>query len=374
LWTSTANGQWTTIANWNSNNPGGGTAATGPASRLPNLLDWVRLQKGPGSVSLESGAQSIRKLYTQQALNISGSSSLTIGYIPGSGGKFDLPSEFNAVVSLSNTAGYSAYNTQVDGGGGQFNINGGTLTFHEIDLASHASSAGKIVMGGDVTFTPLVTGRLGGAFIQSTGALSKAGTIDLGGSVRTFTITDGTPAIDVSITAAITGAGGFTKAGAGTLQFAAANTYTGATTVAGGLLTLSGTAAKLGSGNVIVQASVGGSELQILSGVTNAIANTATLSLADGSIGSGLGSAAAVVAGRGFIDLGTGINETVNMLLLNGIAQGPGTYGSSSSAAMFKSDNFFSGTGILTVTVPEPASVMLSLLGLAGLAARRRWR
>jgi autotransporter-associated beta strand protein len=194
--------------------------------------------------------------------------------------------------------------------------------------------------------------------------------------VRTFTITDGTPAIDVSIAAAITGAGGLTKVGAGTLQFSAANTYTGVTTVAGGLLTLSGAAAKLGSGNVIVQASVGGSELQILSGVTNAIANSATLSLADGSSGtSGLGSAAAVVAGRGFIDLGTGINETVNMLLLNGIAQGPGTYGSSSSAAMFKSDNFFTGAGILTVAVPEPASVMLSLLGLAGLAAaRRRWQ
>src|SRR3954454_24465517 len=67
LWTNAASGSWSTIANWNSNNPGGGTAATGLASRLPTLLDWVRLQKGPGSVSLESGAVSIRKLYTQQA-------------------------------------------------------------------------------------------------------------------------------------------------------------------------------------------------------------------------------------------------------------------------------------------------------------------
>src|SRR4051794_3844798 len=124
LWTNGGTGEWQTISNWNSNNPGGGTAATGPASRLPGPQDWVKLQNtGGGTVNLTGGAQSIRKLYTQQALNISGSSSLTIGYVPGLGGKFDLPSEFNAVVTLSNTASYSAHTTQVDGGGGRFNIN-----------------------------------------------------------------------------------------------------------------------------------------------------------------------------------------------------------------------------------------------------------
>src|SRR4051794_24341998 len=94
LWTNGGTGEWQTISNWNSNNPGGGTAATGPASRLPGPQDWVKLQNtGGGTVNLTGGAQSIRKLYTQQALNISGSSSLTIGYVPGLGGKFDLPSE-----------------------------------------------------------------------------------------------------------------------------------------------------------------------------------------------------------------------------------------------------------------------------------------
>src|SRR3954465_14609100 len=117
LWTNAASGDWSTIANWNSNNPGGGTPSTGPASRLPNSLDWVKLQNGASAVTLSSGAQSVRKFYTQQPVNITGGS-LSVGYIPGSGGKFDVPSEFNAVVSISGSAAYSAHTTIVDGGGG----------------------------------------------------------------------------------------------------------------------------------------------------------------------------------------------------------------------------------------------------------------
>lgn len=371
LWTSTGSGEWTTIANWNSNNPGGGTAATGPASRLPNSLDWVKLQKGTSTVTLSSGAQSIRKFYTQQPVNLKGGS-LNIGYLPGSGGQFNLSSEFNAAVTLSGTASYSAHTTQVDGGGGRFNINGGTVTFRNINLASHATNSGKIVIGGNVTFTPSTLGGIGTAVIQSTGSLAQAGSIDLGSAMRTFTITDGTPAVDVSILAAITGSGGLTKAGAGTLQLSGADAYTGGTTITAGSLILSGATAKLGTGNVTLVASTGGSELQILSGVANAIANTATLSLSNGA-GGGLSDfgAQALVANQSTVNLAAGINEVVNMLLLNGVTQSAGTYGSSASAATFKLDNFFSGSGMITVSVPEPTSAALLLLGLAGFGARR---
>ena len=376
LWTNAGSGQWTTIANWNSNNPGGGTASTGPASRLPNSLDWVKLQNGTSTVTLASGAHSVRKFYTQQPVNITGGS-LSIGYIPGSGGQFNLPSEFNAVVTLSGTGAYTAHTTQVDGGGARFNINGGTITFRTINLVSHATNAGKIVMGGDVTFAPTTLGGTATAVIQSTGSLAQAGSVDLGSVTRTFTISDGTPTVDVSILASITGTGGLTKAGAGTLQLSGADTYTGGTTLTGGMLTLSGAAAKLGPGNVTVQASAAGTALQIQTGVSNAIANTATLSLSDGILGFGADSlpgGAALVANRGYVDLGTGINETVNVLQLNGVTQGPGTYGSSTSSATFKNDNFFAGNGILTVLVPEPTSACLILLGLLPLMARGRRR
>jgi autotransporter-associated beta strand protein len=370
LWTSSGSGEWTTIANWNSNNPGGGTASTGPASRLPNSLDWVKLQKGTSTVTLSSGAQSVRKFYTQQPVNITGGS-LSISYLPGSGGQFNLPSEFNAVVTLSGPASYSAHTTQVDGGGGRFNINGGTVTFRNINLASHATNSGKIVMGGNVTFTPSTLGGAGTAVIQSMGSLAQAGSIDLGSATRTFTITDGAPAVDVSILAAITGSGGLTKAGAGTLQLSGADSYTGGTTITAGSLILSGAAAKLGTGDVTLVASAGGSELQILSGVANAIANTATLSLSNGP-GSGLSDfgAQALVANQSTVNLGAGINEVINMLVLNGVAQGAGTYGSSASGASFKNDSFFSGSGMVTILIPEPTSIGLMLLGLVALAIR----
>src|SRR5205814_1253996 len=109
------------------------------------------------------------------------------------------------------------------------------------------TTPGKIVMGGNVTFAPSALGGTATAVIQSTGS-STAGTVDLGTATRTFTINDGTPSIDVSILATITGTGGFTKAGAGALQLSGAETYTGATTVSAGMLTLSGASAKLGTG------------------------------------------------------------------------------------------------------------------------------
>jgi len=370
LWTNPGSSTWQTIANWNSNNPGGGTAATGPASRLPNSGDWVKLQNtGGGTVTLSSGAQSIRKLYTQQPLHITGGS-LSIGYIPGSGGQFDVPSEFNSVVTLS-AGSYSAHSTQIDVGGGLFNLDGGTVTFHNITMSALANSVpGKIVIGGDITLTPTTLGGTGTATIQSAvGRSATSGVVDLGGGTHTLTITDGAPTTDVAILSVITN-GGLVKAGAGTLQLSGNNTYSGGTTITSGILTLTTSTGKLGTGDVFVQASTGGAELQIQAGVANAIANTATLSLSNGAAGnSGI---SALVAGQATVDLGAGINETVQSLLLNGALQGPGTYGSSSSSATFKNDAFFSGTGILTVLVPEPASAILLLLGAIGLLGRRR--
>jgi PEP-CTERM motif len=97
-----------------------------------------------------------------------------------------------------------------------------------------------------------------------------------------------------------------------------------------------------------------------LAGVSNAIADSATLSLKGGT--------------AGMADLAAGINETVAGLVLNGVAQGFGSYGSTASTADFRDNQFFSGTGIITVApVPEPAGILL-VCGLVagGFAWRRR--
>ncbi len=231
LWTNAGSGDWGTIANWNSDNPTyNGTIASGPAPRHPNnqSLDWVKLQNtGGGTVTISNGTRTVRKFYTEQPLNITGGS-LTIAYVPGSGGKWDMPSEFNDTVTLSSGAGYSAHTTQIDGGGGTFNVNGGTLIFSDIQLASHASNSGKLVMGGNATFVQ--TGGAGTSVIRSTGTLAQAGSISLSGG-GILTVDNGSAGVDLNVRAAVTGTGRLIKGGAGTMQLSATNTYTDGTTI-----------------------------------------------------------------------------------------------------------------------------------------------
>ena len=87
-----------------------------------------------------------------------------------------------------------------------------------------------------------------------------------------------------------------------------------------------------------------------------------------------LGGGTAGVADRGYAELGSGIDETVFALVLCGVPQSPGTYGSTLSGATFKINEYFSGNGMITVLEPEPASVGLMLLGLAVLEGRHRRR
>ncbi len=136
----------------------------------------------------------------------------------------------------------------------------------------------------------------------------------------------------------ISGTGRFRRSVAGgTTTLTAANTYSGGTEVEAGSLLVSGASATLGAGNVTIT----GGDLTISSGVSNAIADTATLSL--------LGGGTPGIADIGFLSLGTGINEHVAALLLNNVAQANGTYGSTASSAMFKFNEFFSGAGIVSV-------------------------
>jgi fibronectin-binding autotransporter adhesin len=186
----------------------------------------------------------------------------------------------------------------------------------------------------------------------------------------------------------------------------AANTYSGGTLIRGGTIEAKGALTSLGTGNVTVLSgsllpdagAAAIAKLLIQAGDGNAIANTATLSLAGGKT--------ADVADDGFLELLT--DETVGGLILGGVAKAAGTYGSTSSTATNKFDEYFSGTGILTVApalhpgdfdgdgdvdgadfvawqtnfpftpgpgaspVPEPSSViLLSVCGVIALARRR---
>jgi autotransporter-associated beta strand protein len=159
----------------------------------------------------------------------------------------------------------------------------------------------------------------------------------------------------VSGTGKLTFAAPNSSANQGQLILNGANTYQGGTFINGGTILVSGASATLGTGDVTVDntaspASI--AKLMIASGVTNAISDTATLSLAGGGT--------AGVADQSWVDLGAGVNEVVGTLKLAGVVQVPGTYGSTSSSATFQNNEFFSGTGIITVVAP-PTPPQLSI-------------
>jgi autotransporter-associated beta strand protein len=119
----------------------------------------------------------------------------------------------------------------------------------------------------------------------------------------------------------------------GTLLLNGANTYSGGTIVNLGTLALEGATATLGSGNVTVEGLAADSAglLEIRTGVADAIANAATLTLTGG-------------AGGGKISLPDSLtNETVGGLILGGAAQPAGVYTSASHP------DFISGSGSITV-------------------------
>jgi fibronectin-binding autotransporter adhesin len=143
------------------------------------------------------------------------------------------------------------------------------------------------------------------------------------------------------------------SANQGQLVLLSANSYQGGTLVRGGTLVLSGSSASLGTGDVTVDNGASPSsiaKLSIQSGVADAIADSATLSLAGGGTPG--------VADQGYADLGAGVNEVVAALKLGGVIQPAGTYGSSASSATFQNDEYFSGNGIITALGPAPSPAL----------------
>jgi len=168
---------------------------------------------------------------------------------------------------------------------------------------------------------------------------------------------------DISVTTGMvqSGTGAVIKTGAATLLLSGANVYTGPTTITGGSVTVSGSG-RLGSGQTSLASTA--ITLAISTGATDAIPNAATLSLAGGGT--------LDVADAGFLTLGTGVNESVATLILGGTPMTPGTYGAVGSGAGFQSNEFFSGSGVLTVTAPEPGSALTLVAGIGLLLRRSR--
>jgi filamentous hemagglutinin family protein len=148
---------------------------------------------------------------------------------------------------------------------GALDLNGFAHTVTSLTLESGATSgatvttgAGVLTLGGNVALNVNGSGFTGASI---SGNLTSAAT-------RTFTVANGVAVDDLTIAALISGAGGLTKAGAGTLTLTGANSYSGVTSIGAGTLSASalgngGIASSIGaSTNVAANLVLGGGTLQ----------------------------------------------------------------------------------------------------------------
>ncbi|HJQ80788.1 MAG TPA: hypothetical protein VJ828_12570, partial [Lacipirellulaceae bacterium] len=184
--------------------------------------------------------------------------------------------------------------------------------------------------GGDIKGSSV--GGSGGLVLAGTGPVTIDSNYTAAGPIISNKSGTGTATFNGIITAATS----LTVDG-GAVTLAGANTYPGDNTVNGGSLTVSGPAATFGGGDVTVNAG----SAAISAGVLDAIADTATLTLAGGGT--------ANMADVGFISLGDGIDERIGSLVLGTSTFTSGTFGATGSGATNIFDEYFLGGGLITV-------------------------
>ena len=349
------------------------------ANQLTNAITWganatisnsgvFGIEFG-GNVDLAGAARTINS-------NISGGATFD-GVISNDGGgglAFILANGSN--VTLKGASTYTG-KTTISGNGtvsvsaiGNTGVSGNLGAGPIVELGSTNKSGTLVYTGAGETTNRTVNlgGTTGGATIDTTlatGALVFTSDFTAtGGGAKTLLLKGGNN--DIIQGKIVDSGGGVTtlgKTGGGTWIISGANTFSGGTTVGNGNLRLDGPAATLGLGNVTVLATA--NSLEIATGVLNGISDAATLTLAGGGV--------AGTADAGFARLGNNIDEFVTSLVLGGVAQVAGTYGSTTSGATNQLDEYFSGKGIITV-VPEPSAWALALSGMILLPGLQRFR
>jgi fibronectin-binding autotransporter adhesin len=224
---------------------------------------------------------------------------------------------------LSTTAGLGTTNNIEFLFTGTLSGTGGKLTFRNDGACTDNSNT--------CTFRPTFTNSAF-SFGQNVEILNHT-TVATRNTVLTLSNTSGTQTWSGNIS----GAGTLRRnASGGTTVLSGVNTQA-ATLVDGGTLTVSGTSATFGGGDVTVNTG----NASISASVANAILDTAKLTL--------LGGGTAGLADTGFIALAAGINERVATLVLGAATQVNGTYGATGSGAANINNEYFSGAGIITV-------------------------
>jgi PEP-CTERM putative exosortase interaction domain len=230
----------------------------------------------------------------------------------------------NGTLNMNSGSITSPNGIRLNEGTTTLNFNGGTTTVSGF-LKQVAGGTGTINFNGGTIRASAASGD----FFGFTGT-GSGGVLNL--NVLAGGLVFDTNGNDVTITQSLSGSGGLTKLGGGTLTFSSLSGvgYTGDTTVSAGVLSLA--AASLD--------------------------DASDLWLTSGSV----------------LDLNFIGTDAIARLYINGVLQSGGTWGAIGSGAMFTS-SLFTGDGLLLVAVPEPVTVGLivsGFLGAVAIARRRR--
>ena len=163
-------------------------------------------------------------------LNVSGSAVVSI-----TGGLTVFDSPLNSMSIGPGGGSLSAASITLLGGvstvssAGMLAVGSGGILFTGNDSPTLAVNGGTVTLNGDVTFT----GTGGTADILSSGS----GTVDLGATIRTFNISQGSASISMLVSANLSD-GSLVKIGPGTLLLAGADSFAGSANVSAGTLEL----------------------------------------------------------------------------------------------------------------------------------------
>jgi autotransporter-associated beta strand protein len=245
-WLNAAGGSWGTGSNWSTNptipNSPGATAnfTTALSGDATVTLDGNRTIGG-AAFSSASGNYTIAQGTGGSLIIDNNGTTAHFSNLTGNH-TISAPVVLNSTLSVEPQSGSRlTVSGLLSGAGGIANANPGTLVLNN---SSNTYAGGTSVTAGTLEFNGL--GALGtGNVTLDGGTLRHAAgrTDDVSARLNPLGASGGaidTNGNNVSFATAVGGVGAFTKAGAGTLTFTANNTYTGATTINGGTLSISG--------------------------------------------------------------------------------------------------------------------------------------
>jgi len=250
------------------------TVAAGATFNLGTASDTIGSLAGAGNVTVTSGTLSVGQNNT----------STTFGGVIGGAGRLTKVGTGTLTLGGANT--YTGLTT----------ISAGTLAL---------GAANRIADGSALSIAAAGTLDLGG-FDETVASITGAGATSLGAGV----LTTGGNNSSTTYSGVMSGSGGLTKIGTGTLTLSGGNTYTGATTINAGTLTLGGSN-RIGDQSAVTVASGATFSLGTSSDTIGSLAGAGNVTLTSGALVAGQDNTSTnfggVISGGGaFTKAGTG--------------------------------------------------------------------